>query len=115
MSFHDSKVTLAQLGDFIREAQLLVAGLTLEKLLADPVRLRAFERVMELVGESAKRLPVGLRDKYPEIPWRNIVGMRDVITHAYEDLQYEILWDAVQIQFSTLAATVERMMQGEDR
>ncbi|MCX6936085.1 MAG: DUF86 domain-containing protein, partial [Verrucomicrobia bacterium] len=61
------------------------------------------------------RLPVGLRDKYPEIPWRNIVGMRDVITHAYEDLQYEILWDAVQIQFSTLAATVERMMQGEDR
>ena len=65
---------------------------------------------MELVGESAKRLPVDLRDRYPEVPWRKVAGMRDVISHAYEDLSYEILWDALQIQFPQLLSTVKRMI-----
>jgi len=85
MSSHDLRVTLRQLADFIAEANALTAGKTLEAVVSDPVLLRAFERVMELVGESAKRLPVDLREKYPEIPWRKVAGMRDVISHAYED------------------------------
>lgn len=94
MSSHDPRVTLRQLADFINEADALIAEQSLETLIADPVRLRAFERVMELVGECAKRLPSELRDQYPAIPWRQIAGMRDVISHAYEDLAYEVLWDA---------------------
>ena len=79
--------------------------------MSDPVLLRAFERVMELVGESAKRLPVDLREKYPEIPWRKVAGMRDVISHAYEDLMYEILWDAQHINFPSLLSKVNRILE----
>jgi uncharacterized protein with HEPN domain len=78
---------------------------------ARPVRLRAFERVMELVGESAKRLPDVLRAKYPEIPWRKVAGMRDVISHPYEDLMYEILWDALHINFPSLLSTVNSILE----
>mgnify|MGYP001548786227 CR=1 FL=1 len=94
MSNHDPRVTLRQLADFIDEAEVLVAGHSLESLVTDPVRLRAFERVMELVGECAKRLPAELRHRYSTMPWRQIAGMCDVISHAYEDLAYEVLWDA---------------------
>jgi uncharacterized protein with HEPN domain len=94
MSNHDPRVTLNQLADFIREAQALTSGKSIKSVVSDPVHLRAFERVMELVSESAKRVPVDLRGEYPEIPWRKVAGMRDVISHAYEDLLYEILWDA---------------------
>jgi uncharacterized protein with HEPN domain len=55
MSKHDPRVTLLQLTDFISEARSLVGTISLEQLASDSVRLRAFERVMELVGESAKR------------------------------------------------------------
>jgi uncharacterized protein with HEPN domain len=110
MSDHDPLITLRQMADFITEAQALVIGKSLDGILDDPVLLRAFERLMELVGESAKRLPVDLRDRYPEVPWCKVAGMRDVISHAYEDLSYEILWDALQIQFPQLLSTVKRMI-----
>ena len=110
MSVRDPRITLKQLVDFIDEAQTLVAGRTLEDVASDPVRLRAFERVMELVGECAKRVPIGLRDAYPAVPWRQVAGMRDVISHAYEDLAYEILWSALDKDLPTLKAEVRRML-----
>jgi len=110
MSSHDPKVTLLQLADFIREAQALTKDRSLDDILDDPVRLRAFERVMELVGEAAKRLPLSLREAHSEIPWRKIAGMRDVISHAYEDLSYEILWDALHLHFPALLSSVDRMI-----
>ena len=110
MSKFDPTVTLRQTIDFIQEAQALVAGLTLDQLLADPIKLRAFERVMELVGESVKRVPQDFRDACPEIPWRKIAGMRDVISHAYEDLAYEVLWDALEINFPDLLSDLQRIL-----
>ena len=110
MSVRDPRVTLKQLVDFIDETQALVAGRTLEEVASDPVRLRAFERVMEFVGECAKRVPPELREKYPAVPWRQVTGMRDVISHAYEDLAYEILWSAVDNDLPTLKTEVQRML-----
>lgn len=79
MSKFDPAVTLPQTIDFITEAQTLVVGISLEQLLADPIKLRVFERVMELVGESVKRVPQDFRDTHSQIPWKKIAGMRDVI------------------------------------
>lgn len=110
MSRHDAGVTLAQLLDFIREARQLVAGSAFDKILHDQVTRRAFERVMELVGEAVKRLPGDVKEEAPEIPWKKISGMRYVICHGYEDLQHEVLWDAVQLQFPELEKTVHRLL-----
>jgi uncharacterized protein with HEPN domain len=111
MSKRDPRVTLGQLGDFIAEAQDLVRGYSLETLVADPVRLRAFERVMELVGECVKRVPVDLRHQYQEVPWRQVAGMRDVISHAYEDVSHEILWDALHLHFPGLQTAVASILR----
>ena len=110
MSKFDPAVTLRQTVDFIKEALAMVEGITLDQLLADSIKLRAFERIMELVGESVKRVPQNFRDAYPEIPWRKIAGMRDVISHAYEDLAYEVLWDAVEMNFPEVLSDLERIL-----
>jgi uncharacterized protein with HEPN domain len=110
MSKFDPAVTLPQTIDFITEAQTLVVGISLEQLLGDPIKLRAFERVMELVGESVKRVPQDFRDTHSQIPWKKIAGMRDVISHAYEDLAYEVLWDAVEIHFPKLLKDLKQIL-----
>jgi uncharacterized protein with HEPN domain len=111
MSSHDARVTLRQLADFIDESDALVADQSLESLITDPIRLRAFERVMELVGESAKRLPADFRQRYPAVPWRQIAGMRDLISHAYEDLAYEVLWDACRQDLPKLKMHIVGMLR----
>jgi uncharacterized protein with HEPN domain len=70
----------------------------------------AFERVMEVLGEAVKRLPSELRARYPDVPWKLIVGMRDRVSHGYDAVDYQTLWDAVQQDLPALPVTVERML-----
>jgi uncharacterized protein with HEPN domain len=115
MSSHDPRVTLRQIADFARQAQALCADKTLVILQADWQALLAFERIMELVGEAVKRLPTELRDKYPAVEWKLIAGMRDRLSHGYDDIRHDVLWNAVQKEIPDLLVTVELMLADVER
>jgi len=66
---------------------------------------------MEIVGEGVKRLPMDLRTCYPSVPWKEIAGTRDHLSHGYDDVDYQVLWDAVQKDVPELLLTVERMLK----
>ena len=66
---------------------------------------------MEVLGEAVKRLPRELCDRYPQVPWKLVVGMRDRISHGYDAVDYETLWYAVQNDLPTLRATAEQMLR----
>jgi len=70
----------------------------------------AFERVMEVLGEAVKRLPAELRQKHPQVPWRLVAGMRDKISHGYDAVDYQTLWETVQRDVPVLLTTVEQML-----
>ena len=58
-----------------------------------------------------KRLPTELRDRHPAVPWKEIAGTRDHLSHGYDDVDYQILWNAVQNDLPPLLATIERMLK----
>ncbi len=72
--------------DAARTARDLVAGMSLETFLEDRRTQLAVERALELVGEAARRVSAGLRDAHPELPWRSIVGLRNVLVHDYGEI-----------------------------
>ena len=60
---------------------------------------QAFDAVLknlEVIGEAAKRLPPEVKESHPEIAWRDLAGLRDIIVHEYFGLDLDIVWDVVE-------------------
>jgi len=110
MSRSEPERILRQILQAAGQARDLCAGKALNELVDDWQTRLAFERAMEILGEAVKRLPEDLREKYPSVDWRGAGGMRDYLSHAYDVIDYEILWNSVQDKVPGLIATVERML-----
>lgn len=112
MSRHDPRVTLLQIRDAALKARKICAEhSSLNSLLEDWKATAALERFIEIIGEAVKRLPPDLRDTHPEIPWKEIAGTRDRLSHGYDDLDYQVLWDAVQTDIPELLPVIELMLR----
>jgi uncharacterized protein with HEPN domain len=111
MSKVDPQVTLRQIAEYVGHAQALCADRTPKQIEDDWRIALAFERVMEVLGEAVKRLPEELKQRYPQVPWRLVAGMRDKISHGYDSVDYQLLWDATRNDLPALLTTSERMLR----
>jgi uncharacterized protein with HEPN domain len=71
---------------------------------------RAFVRSLEVIGEAAKHVSEPFRTRYPDIPWRAMIGMRDRMIHHYLGVDYEIVWDVAKNKAPALRVDLERLV-----
>ncbi|MBU1240261.1 DUF86 domain-containing protein [Myxococcota bacterium] len=71
-------------------------------------------RNLEVIGEASARLPEALRAKEPGMDWRKMVGMRNILAHAYFGVSITIVWDAVQTKLQPLEQACIRLLQHLD-
>ncbi len=64
-----------------------------------------------VIGEAVKLLPETLTSSYPEIPWRQIAGMRDKLTHAYFAVDYELVWKTITVVLPQFRSVVEKILK----
>ena len=69
-------------------------------------------KLVEIVGEAANQVTDRGRAQIQDIPWADIVGMRNRLVHAYFDINLEILWRTVQFDLPPLVAVLERVLEG---
>lgn len=62
----------------------------------------AVVRSLEIIGEAARQMPRGFKSEHPEIPWREVASLRNIIAHEYFGLDNEIIWDVIQTQVPDL-------------
>ena len=74
---------------------LKTVGLTEEDFYKDETLQRAFSRCLEIIGEATKRVDFEFRMRYKEIPWKEMAGMRDIMIHYYEGVDYMVVWSTV--------------------
>jgi uncharacterized protein with HEPN domain len=87
--------------------------MTFEEFVLDERTFDAVIRNLLVIGEAVKNVPQDMRVRYPEIEWRKVAGLRDIIVHTYFQVQDEIIWDIVQSKIPTLQQQIQQLLNSE--
>ena len=87
-----------------------IADMSRDAFLRDEKTYDAVVRNLEIIGEAAKNIPAEVRQKTPNIEWRKISGMRDILSHGYFGIDEDILWDVVRNKVPGLAKEVNKFL-----
>ena len=101
---------LKHIRDSAKEALFFVKNRTREDLDHDRMLSLALVRLIEIMGEAANNVSGPCQAKYFKIPWRQIIGMRNRITHAYFDVNFDIVWQVITQDLSSLLIEAEKAM-----
>ena len=113
MSRHDPITTLGQILDYSVEAVEMVKNYSRSDLDTNRMLNLSLVRLVEVVGESTKRLPDDFHNKYPEFPWRAISGLRNRLIHAYDTIDFDRLWAIIQNDLPPLIEQVKSIIAKE--
>jgi len=105
------------LRDVLDAARLIrefVEGFDLEAFRADVRTHSAVIRQLEIMGEATKYLSLPLRQANPDVPWRRIAGMRDVLIHGYRGVDLTEVYKAATVSIPDLIPRVERILASID-
>jgi len=106
----EDAIRMLHMLDAAREAISFSRGRARADLDSDRMLTFALVRAIEIVGEAASKVTVQTRSEFPEMPWPDIVGMRNRIVHAYFDIDLDRVWDTVKIDLPALVTVLEQAL-----
>jgi uncharacterized protein with HEPN domain len=107
MSKRNLKVYLDDILESIQQIEEYVDEVSEKEFYKKSETQDAVLRRLEIIGEAVKQIPDKVRNDYPEVPWRKIAGMRDVIIHQYFGVMLSRVWIAIQQDLPELKANIQ--------
>ncbi|MEL6139234.1 MAG: HepT-like ribonuclease domain-containing protein [Cyanobacteria bacterium J06628_6] len=105
-----TSAALLDMVEALEAVQEFVAGRTYDDYAADRMLRRAIERELEILGEAANRVPKGFQADHSDIDWGQIIGLRNVIIHRYDQIEDERMWEIIMVQVPQCLAQVKPLV-----
>lgn len=97
-----------------RDAQSVVEQLTREQFQNNRIHQLAALKALETIGEAASRITNAFHTEHPEIPWREIIGMRNRLIHAYFEVDLDKVWETIQDDLPALVEHLQSLVPPEE-
>ena len=110
MQGDESRFRLGHILDAIDRISKYTQGMTFNEFSQDSLTFDAVVRNLEIIGEAARNIPEDVRSQYNQIPWREMLGMRNVLAHGYMSLDIPTIWQTVTEALPTIGPMLEAML-----
>ncbi|OGW14390.1 MAG: hypothetical protein A3G93_16725 [Nitrospinae bacterium RIFCSPLOWO2_12_FULL_45_22] len=88
-----------------------VRGVDLETFKKDDMRSSAVIRKFEIIGEATKNIPEDIKQKYHQVPWKDMAGMRDRLIHFYFGVKYDLVWNAITTVIPRIKPLINKILE----
>ena len=109
-------------GDYIQDilesigaVEEFVKGMNFEDFSKDRKTIFAVVRGIEIVGEAAKQIPDLIRNRYGDVPWKDMAGMRDKVIHGYFGVDLKVVWETATRHLPEIKPLVKRVMKDTEK
>ena len=94
----------------MEKVEVFTKGMSFEEFKQDEKTAFAVIRALEVIGEAVKRIPSNICDNYPDIPWKDIAGMRDVLIHDYFGVDLQTVWETIKKNIPSIKPSIEKII-----
>jgi uncharacterized protein with HEPN domain len=91
------ELRVRQVLDAIKEIESYLLNISKEEFLASSEKRFATIKQLEIIGEACARISTSIKENYPEVEWKNIIGFRNISIHEYFGVNFQIVWQIVQL------------------
>jgi uncharacterized protein with HEPN domain len=107
------KLRITDILECIAKIRRFTKGFTFDDFQEDEKTIDSVLRNLEIIGEAARHIPVDVRSRYPEIPWAEMLTMRNIVIHEYHGVNLSIIWQTVKEDLPPLVSGLKRILQEE--
>lgn len=107
----DYKLYLRDILAALDSIEEFVAGMELDAFQADDKTTSAVMRKLQIIGEATKQIPSDIRRNHPDVPWKEMAGMRDKLIHFYFGVDYQLVWRAIKQRLPRIKPVLQKILQ----